>query len=513
MLRTVSLYCYTLPAASTDPPTVVNYTGLARNLSFTTVAPGGYGTFDCKIFVANPRLPRPELAMFSRVAVLDGPPTTGLVPNAAGTNLAPTGTVLFLGEITDSSIEGDSTGEWVHLQGLGLGNGMRDDPYNKGYTTQTVKQIAVDQFTVNNRANFLTIDQDTSQVFPNNPSGTYSPSYVRKNMEEVIGDVVTLAGDYHWGVWAHPTHTDGAGFPTGQLYILQRDSTTLHYQASLARGDVQKYSIQTSAERAYNVVAEDYYDPIAGTVSTATATDSRLGAGGVQGSAPFRRRLLARDNSGIQTVNSTQATAIAGTLLTLYKNPTNKSQVTLVAARDANGAPLSLPRVQANHNILIPEFAPRGTPLPTTPTPGVNVFYIVQSNYTESDTGFTLVLDLDNFFDSTSIATARLQLASDYAQRANKTAGAVQATGASEYGECGAGPFVATASAQTFGCVVNFKSTMTNTPTSITLTTLGSNLANTPTVSNITSVGFRLSWTTTGAGSTYWYGTYNTVGN
>lgn len=85
-------------------------------------------------------------------------------------------------------------------------------------------------------------------------------------------------------------------------------------------------------------------------------------------------------------------------------------------------------------------------------------------------------------------------------------------TGNQETGWTGGGNSNAVnTAAQLYG--TNFKTTMQNTPSSITLSVAASNNTNAPFASQIHTVGFSLSQTATANGSTFWHGTYTTVGN
>lgn len=68
--------------------------------------------------------------------------------------------------------------------------------------------------------------------------------------------------------------------------------------------------------------------------------------------------------------------------------------------------------------------------------------------------------------------------------------------------------------ALTYGSGINFKTTLTNTPSSLTLSSLSSsNVASGPTVPVLTTTGAHVKLTTTAAGDFFWTGTYTTVGN
>lgn len=85
-------------------------------------------------------------------------------------------------------------------------------------------------------------------------------------------------------------------------------------------------------------------------------------------------------------------------------------------------------------------------------------------------------------------------------------------TGYQERGVAGAG--MQGLAGGTNNIAVNFKTRMTNVPSSITLTpTVTNNITGSATAANITIDGFLLTWISTAAGFTRWFGTYETVGN
>ena len=85
--------------------------------------------------------------------------------------------------------------------------------------------------------------------------------------------------------------------------------------------------------------------------------------------------------------------------------------------------------------------------------------------------------------------------------------------GAQETGKCGQSYTNVTAG-QTIGPATNFKTVMTNVPTSITLNTPSENVnANAPAIGDIDIYGFWLEWTAPGAGTSRYVNTYTTVGN
>src|SRR5690242_5001523 len=239
----LSIYCYTSPTNTNYNTQVIEIGSYVTALSFASAAPGGFTTLSATLPLHDARLPLPPLQLFSKIAVMSGP------------------TPVWIGETSDPEQGMDqTTGEYLRISGLGLGNALRDDPLTLAYVAQTAQQIVKDQLSRRNNGTtnlkFQTISTDSSYLFPDNPATTYSPIYDNRTMEEVISDVCTLAGDYQWGTWAHPvlSQIDGAGFPLGLLQAHLRDPNTTHYSASIAARDVIAYSLTPSAERAYNYV-------------------------------------------------------------------------------------------------------------------------------------------------------------------------------------------------------------------------------------------------------------------
>lgn len=493
----LTLYCYTLPSGGATPPVVVPYADEVEALQFTSVSPGGCGVLQAKLRLRDARLPRPELAPFARVALMDA------------------GVCRFIGEIGESEYGlSDTDGEYVNLSCLGLGATLRDDT-NAGvaYTAQTPLQIVTAQFTT--RSAYLPIDSDLSAVFPDNPAVSLSPAYAGRTMEDVIADVALLAGDYAWGTWPHPQNRDVADFPTGQLQIHVRDTTTVSYTASPMLGDVYAWRITPSLERAYNAIQIGFVDftqtKPAGTVLYA---DPRLNSDGTQGSAPFRRRKYYRDLSGVSTATKAQALALATAYGAEFQNLSSKIEVTLNVVRDANGNPIPPWSVQADANIYIPELAARAQQIATGAVAGTNSFYILEAKYTEDASGRQqVVLQCDNWVDRANQRIARLQLMADtLARLGDKSTAPVQAGGAPISGQCGA-QFQATGAGQVFMVDVTFGTTASSTPTSITLAPISSVNATGAGVSNPSTQGFTLFWTSSGAGACAYHATYTTVGN
>lgn len=488
----LSLWAYTPPGAP-NPAVATDYGARIEALEFTTVAPGGFGDIACILKLPDARLPRPELGLFARVALRDGLFTC------------------FAGEWSDPTLALDGArGEYVMLSALGGGSALRDDPDDAAYTTATTAQdILTAEFS--RRASYLAIDSDLSAVLPNNPANTFTPVYDGYTLEEILHDLMGALGDYAWTVYEHPTHTDAAGFPTWQLRAHQRDTTTTTY---LALGsDILEWRVTPSIQRAYNVVQVAFVDPVAGPGSV-TVSDARLGPGGAQGNAPFRRRKLRR-NLGHLPLTATQATSIANAWLASYSNPSNKIEITLRAVRDASGNPMPLSHVRADANLFVPELAVRGQQLSTGPQPGVNQFYIIETSYRETAAGdVRLALQLDNYADRGEALLGRLQISDEARQRRRGVYRPVQSSGAQQVGYVSIRAPSASAG-QRFGGGVNFVPVLSNTPTGLTFTTVSStNVGSGPTVTagTMTPYGCEVTVTAAAVGAVLWTGKYTTIG-
>lgn len=499
----LSIWAYTSPLAiATQPLVVREYAEAIENLRFSSVIPGGFGQLTAQLKVKDARIPRPELGIFSRLALMDG--------------LDP----VWLGEISMSQPSLAEDSENLQITALGLGASLRDDPNVFSYSAQTVQQVAKAQVTFHN-VTYATwfLDPDTSLLFPDNPAGTYAPVYDGKTCEEIFGDLCSLASGggsavYVYGTQAHATNRDIAGFPTTQLYAIQRDTSTVHYQASLAAGEVDRYNYGQSTDRCYNGVAIRYLDAATATgLGTKFAFDTRLNQTTfAQNTAPFRFRKYFRDLSGTTTIAAGQAQALANLYLAQYQNPTNQSEVWLKAARDANGNRVPLHKLRAGRNILIPEMAVRGQQLPTVPTAGVNLGYIVSCEYSEDATSAQVDLQLDNWSDRASFYLDRLTLAADVLARSDTVVANVQSPNAPETGYCG-GTFIATAGGQQGSDGQNYKTVMASAPSSITLTTVSSSNATSPGTNNIDVYGFNVTWNSSTSGQSTYLAHYKTNGN
>ena len=487
----LALYAYTSPTSGSSPLLVSELGEQIEGLEFTTVAPGGFGDLACVLKLREPRLPRPELGLFSRVVLRDGLYTC------------------FGGEWSDPALVLDAHGgEYVLLSALGGGTTLRDDPDDSAYTTQTASSIIAAEFS--KRAAYLALDPDLRAVLPApTPTATFSPVYDGYTLEEICHDLAFDLGDYAWTVYDHPTKRDAAGFPTWQLQMHPRDTATTHYLA--LADDVLSWRVTPSSQRAYNVVEVCYVD-VSGGPATVTVSDPRLAAGGAQGSAPFRRRKLRR-SLGKVPLTAAQATAIAQAWLAAYQNVTNKVQVELRAVRDANGNPLPLHRVRADRNLFVPELAVRGQQLSSGPVPGVNQFYIVESLYREAASRGDVVLrlQLDNYADAAGAEIARLKLAYDAASRRRGEYRYPISPGVLVVGGCGASYPNSTAGA-TCSAWVPFPGVLAQVPSSITLSITGSSNASSIQATEATKYGFSLQWTTPANGATSVIGTYSAQG-
>jgi hypothetical protein len=492
----LGVWAYTQPGTSAYPLVVADYSEFVEALEFTTVAPGGFGDLACVVKLPTARIPRPELALFSRVCLRDGLFTA------------------FAGEWCDPALVLDSSqGEHLLLSALGGGIALRDDPDESTYTSQTAQQIIAAEFA--KRSGYLALDADLSQVFPSNPGTTFSPGYDGYHLEEILHDLCFALGDYLWQVWDHPQNRDAAGYPTWQLTADVRDTATTHYLA-LAE-DILAWRVGASEQRAFNVVEVCYVD-VTGGPGKVSVQDVRLAGGGEQGNAPFRRRKLRR-SLGSVPLTSGQATTIANAWLAAYQNASNKVEVELRAVRDANGVLIPLHQVRAGKNLFLPELGVRGTgafgtgPLPTGAVAGVNQFYAVETIYQERADGDTrLVLHLDNDADRGGFLLAQLKLSYEAALRSRGKYRHVASPGAPEVGSAGA-TFSNCSAGATVAVQVNFKTVLAKAPTSITLTPTATNNASGAAASNLTVYGFTLSWTVPAAGASTWLGTYQTVGN
>ena len=493
MLRSgIALYAYT-PPSEAYPLIVGEYGAQVEALEFSTVAPGGFGDLTCALKLADPRLPRPELALFSRVCLRDGLFTA------------------FAGEWSDPALVMDAhAGEYIWLTALGAGAALRDDPDDAAYATPTTAQaIIAAEFA--RRAAWLPLDQDQSAVLPDQPAATFTPVYDGFNLEEILHDLTGALGDYTWTVYDHPLRRDAAGFPTWRLAAHQRDVATTSYIAT--GDDIVRWRVAPSSERAYNVVQVAYVDAQSGPGSV-TVSDARLSGDGSQGAAPFRRRKLRR-SLGRLPLTQAQATAIAQAWLAAFSQPSNKVEMELRRIRDANGALLPLCQARADANLYTPELAVRGQSLPGGPVPAVNQFWIAETHYRETSAGdMTLTLQLDNYADRAEGLLARLRIAEDARLRQRGVYRITQSPGAQQTGFISLrAPSVA--AGQQIGASVNFVPTLAKTPTGLNFSVISSaNVSGGPSVTadTLTPYGCEVTVTAAAAGAVAWSGTWTTVG-
>ena len=177
MLRSgLALWAYTAPTTTAYPLLVGEYGGQIEALEFTTVAPGGFGDLACILKLPDAWLPRPELALFSRVCLRDGP------------------FIAFGGEWSDPALMLDGeVGEYLLLSALGGGVALRDDPDDAAYNTASTAQ-AIIASELGKRAAYLPLDQDVSAILPNAPANTFTPVYDGYNLEEILHDLLGTLG-------------------------------------------------------------------------------------------------------------------------------------------------------------------------------------------------------------------------------------------------------------------------------------------------------------------------------
>lgn len=483
------IYAYNLVA---DQANIAPIGALVEQVDFTLVAPGGYQTLSCTMKLKEVQNVPLELRPFANVAVMDGT------------------FAVFLGRWDEPGVSyTESGGETYTLSALGAASVLKDDPDDVSYTNHSAWYILGQEIT--RRSAFLPIDQDTSAILPDQPTAHFSPAWNGKTIDDEINELNPELGDYQWAVWGHPNNRDAAGFPTWQVQWHVRDTATISYTGYLA--DVMSEDLRPSVEYSYNVVQILYRDATTDVASSVTVSDSRLAGSGAQGTAPFPRRKLRKDFSG-DHLSATEATQLANALLTQYENGGYKLTVHLASVYDSTGAPINLCRVRPDANILLPELTPTGSQLALDPTVGVNLFYIQQMHYQEQD-GQPPICEIacQSFYDTTAFQLARME---NFHQRTSKNVKAehtIRAAAAYETGQCGTQWGANGLAGDVYGAACNFKTNMTNTPTSITLTLISS--ANTAHVAaaNITNAGFMFQATVqfNGAGNASY--TYQTVGN
>lgn len=476
----MQLHCYTAPT-SKGAYGYHEYAAVAEQVMFSSAAPGGFAECTFRIYIPTLQVLPPELDIFSRVVISRGADAR------------------WIGEIDDSERWIQSKQEFIQIHALGLGNAVRDDVISWVYAAQTVQQIGQHQLNLRqgigaSSTNYWVgvIDPDVSQIFPDNPAGTWSPYYSNADTEEVFQDLVTFASNgntlYQWGSEAHPTNKDSHGFPTLRMWIRQRDVTTTHFQASINNGEVDQMTFGRNAQYCYN---ENYilYNGGTGGVNSAPTRDARLNVLGgpltnppsAQNLAPFRPRRLMRDYSGTVTVGSSAASAISQAYLNQYSNPSNKGSVVLRAVRDGNGISIPLDSITAGKNILIPELGLPGfsrtsqqsvrQTAPTVPLPGINQFYIVSAQWQEDAQGAYVTLQLDNFVDRAANMIAKLTQTADALARSSQFTMMVIGPGIPDT-VGGGGEAWANAASQTLSWSFTWHAQFANQPSSATTVTV-----------------------------------------
>jgi hypothetical protein len=493
----ISAYFYNL--AQTLP--VTDYGAQLENLKLTTIAPGGFGDFTCDLYVPSTQIPNQNFASFNNVAL-----------NCAGT-------WIFLGRLDEPGVDLDKTyGPVLHLSALGASDVLKDDPQDTAYTSQTWLQIITDQLSgptgaSHPRSNYLPLSTDTSLILPDNPASTYSPEFNALTIEDILNQGCNDLGDYTWAVWNHLQQIDAQGFPKWQLQVHARNFglTTPSINYRVTQEQIIDFDIRPAVEYSFNSIYLVYRDPTTQNPGAVQVQDSRLNSNRSQGTAPFPFRLMRKDVSDA-LLTATQATTLANALLNQYKNGSYKITMTLGAISDNNGSPIPLATVRADNNVFVDLLTPLGPTLPTGITKDAGLFYITETEYTETK-GETpqLVLTCDTFYDSSAFQLARIQRPVKQTLGA-KTKGSLLQPGIAETGQVGTSWGGNALSTDTYEEGVNFKSTLNSAPASITLTATSTSNANTPTAANIQTTGFEFKVTPTANGAGRWYGSYKGVG-
>jgi len=486
MIGQFEVYVY----SPTNPSSRVPIGNLVEGILWSTIAPGGYGHLTMRFAVKDALLIPPELRIFAQVAVMDGP-----FP-------------VFLGRLDEPGIVSDTNGDYYDITAQGGATALKDEPRDFAYTTKTAQYIIGDQISV--RSAYIAIDQDTSLILPNAPSATFSPAYNGKTIEDILNELITQLGDYTWEVWGHSTNVDVGYFPTWQLQVHIRDTATLAYGAWPE--DIVSLNVRPTVDYSYNAVTLLYRDSATSVPTSVTVQDSRLNSNKSQGSAPFPYRLLRKD-LGTLLLSSTQAATIANALLAQYQNTNYKIEVNLARLRDDAGMEVPLWQCRADKNIFIPQLAAVSTILPFTFTQNSGLYYITETEYTESGGTPNLKMTLNTFTDEAAFQIAQLQYQANLATTNKKVEAVLQAVGSPETGTCGCSAPSNAPASSVWEQGVNFKTTMTNVPSSITLTAVSSTNVTSVTAANVTRTGFQFRMTINAAAAASWSGNYTTNGN
>lgn len=507
-LKTLSITAYNLTTGASQ-----EISALVEELRFTTIAPGGYGDLTAKLRISNARLQaqQSQFALFANVAVMDGP-----FP-------------VYLGRWDEPAIVLDSSeGDELQLTALGASQCTTDDPTDVSYLAQTPMAIISDQMTSSTlkRNKTLPLDTDQTNVLPNNPAGTFNLAENGKNFEDVLNEMLGMLGDYTWAVWGHQNyqpgqsaHADAAGFPSWQMNVHKRDTSSANLKYTAYLVDEESHDIRPSIEYSYSVVTIKYRDATTLAPASVTVQDAGLNSNGSQGTCAIPWRRLSKDLSTL-VLSSAQAQAIANALLADYQKGGAKITVVLDAVRDANGNLIPLWQVRADSVISLPELAPLAAQLPTTQTAytwanGGTLFYITETEYDGSG-GATpkLTITANSFSDKAAFQIQRIQAIQEkYFVRERKHHSPVQASGEPLKGSF-AWTVNPTSSSEVFLMGILFSPTLTATPSSVTISVSSSSNATGVTAGDLTVQGFSISWTVpSGASASTVKGTWQTVGN
>lgn len=157
----LSIYCYTAPTNQNYSNTVMEIGSLITDLSFASAAPGGFTTFSATLPLRDGRIPLPPFALFSMIAVMNGPDP------------------VWLGEMTDPEMGMDATnGEYMRLGGLGLGNVLRDNletvTWNSAHPFDIVADLLLSLQYAWPDCPIPTISTDNRYIFPDRPTTMFS---------------------------------------------------------------------------------------------------------------------------------------------------------------------------------------------------------------------------------------------------------------------------------------------------------------------------------------------------
>ncbi len=495
----LELYAYGLSTVGSRN----HYGACVEALEFSTVAPGGYGHLTVELRTRQGRIVAPELQLFANVALMDGP-----FP-------------CFLGRWDEPSLSIGNQGELFRLTAQGAAINCKDDPADSSYTNRTAAYIINDQVTSGstgtalNRNRSLLLDADQSLVLPDNPSGPFTIGFAGETLEDVLNKLLPILGDYTWAIWGHAVNRDRAAFPTWQLQVHKRDTSTVSYTA--LQSDIAAYEVRPSSEYSFNVITVSYKNAANGFNTSVTVQDSRLGSDASQGIAPFPWKHLKKDYQDLMMSNGF-ATSLANAYLKQYLQGGFKLQFDLNRVRDMNGKEIPLWQVRADTNIFLPDLSVASTitspQLPLKQFPDGNIFYIRETTYSEQ-IGQTpkLTVVADTFLDRIDFLIQRLQYQENLRGTNKKTHGHVHVSGESETGAVSiawGGNALAT---DTYETTSTFKTQMASTPTSITLSNVTATNATNVAIPSITQDAFILTVQPAANGSGKYRASYATVGN